>query len=235
MAFTPLINYSGYEHVLNCMPTFFHQNGNVYGIAIEKQGGLRQNLSVYRVRPGSLARELVKRYVGGVDTKSQIAAGGCGILQDGSLWVWASAVPKELPPITQTGFVGGFFDPIPGVDDPWSGGTPGPSGGVVLFDAPITNPAWEGRAIPANSGIAVDIPSTFGVPAAAAYLVRFVVQSDAPNVRVRAGTQAAPFILTCNTQIANVQVHTQGWAPGPICYVSTVNGAAVVWFRLVGM
>lgn len=226
MAFTPLVNYQGYEHVLNALPCFVHPgNGNLYGIAIEKVGGTRQNLSVYRVRPQSEVRELIKRYTGGVDAVSQIAAGGCVIHQDGSLEVWASAIPMG-PRITQTGFVGGCWPRILGVDAPWS------SGGITLFDAPRTSPAWEGRQL--HGGELVDIPSVFGVPAASAYLLRFVAESAAPDVRVRAGTESVPFFLTVNTQVASVQVHTQGWAPGPSVYVSTVGGAATVWLQICG-
>ena len=224
--FTPLINYSGYAHVLNALPCFVHQNGNLYGIAIEKQSGLRQNLSVYRVRPGSNVRELVHRYVGGIDSQAQIAAGGCVIQRDGSLWVWASAVPVGIPPITTTGFVGGFWEPIPDVDEPWS------DGGITLLPAVATAPAWEGHIL--TTGVLVDIPSVFGVPSASAYLVRFVVVAPLPNVRGRVGTQATPFMLTVNTQAAGVEVHQQGWVPGPVCYVSPAQGTPVVWLQIVG-
>lgn len=229
MPFQPLINYQGYAHCLNALPCFVHPgNGNLYGIAIEKQAGLRQNLSVYRVRPGSLVRELVHRYVGGVDSASQIAAGGCVIRKDGSLEVWASAVPIGIPPITQTGFVGGCWDPIPGVDEPWG------AGGITLFPAPVTSPTWEARTL--SGGVLVDIPAVFGVPSASAYLVRFVASASAPNVRVRAGaSEQAPAFLTVNTQAAGVQVHTQGWTPGPQAWISTANGAALIWLQIVGM
>lgn len=230
--FTPLINYAGYaEHVLNAVPCFAHPNGTIYGVAIEKQSGARQNLSVYRVRRGSNVRELVHRYVGGgVDAASQIAAGGCLIDPTGALHVWASAVPMGTPNITKTGFVGGFWPPIPNVDAPWSSG-----GGITLFDAPRTTLAWEGRQMGANVGELVDIPVVFGVPVASAYLLRFVAQSSAADVRVRAGTQASPFYVTVNTQVPNVQVHAQGWAPGPQVWVSTAQGAAQVWLQVLGI
>lgn len=242
MPFTPLIDYHSYEHILNAVPCFVHPgNGNLYGIAIEKQAGIRQNLSVYRVRPGSPARELVHRYVGGIDSAAQIAAGGCVIHQDGSLEVWASAVPLGIPPITKTGFVGGFWEPIPNVDEPWtSGGAPGPpgpagpagAGGVVLFPVPLTSPDWEARTL--SSGVLVDIPAVFGCPIASAYLVRLVASASAPNVRVRAGTVDAPYFLTVNTQVAGVQVHAQGFSPGPQMYISSVNGTALTWLQIVG-
>lgn len=243
MSFQPLINYAGYEHVLNALPCFIHpDNGNVYGIAIEKQGGVRQNLSVYRVRPGSDVRELAHRYVGGIDSAAQIAAGGCLILPDGSLSVWASAVPMGVPPITKTGFVGGFWPPIPNIDDPYTygAGPPGPmgppgpagSGGIALLPAPVTNAAWEGRTL--HGGETVDIPAVFGVPSASAYLIRFVAQATAADVRVRAGSQAVPYFLTMNLTVANMQQHIQGWAPGPSCYISVVNGSATVWLQICG-
>jgi hypothetical protein len=239
MTFTPLINYAGYAHVLNAMPCFVHPgNGNLYGIAIEKQGGTRQNLSVYRVRPGNPVRELVKRYVGGVDSQAQIAAGGCVIHPDGSLEVWASAAPKGIPPITyETGFVGGFWPRIAGVDDPYplagQVGPPGPPGsGATLFDDPLTSPDWSGRLL--SGGVSVDIPAVFGAPIASVYVARLGVSSAAPNVRGRVGSVRAPYLLTVNTQVAGLELHGQGLIPGPVVWVSTVNGAASVWLQILG-
>lgn len=232
MTFQPLTNYSGYEHVLNALPCFVHPaNGNLYGIAIEKQAGVRQNLSVYRVRPGANARELVHRFVGGIDSAAQIAAGGCIVHPDGSLEVWASAVPMGIPPITKTGFVGGFWPRIPDVDDPY---TLGVGSALTLLPAPRTAQAWEGRQLAANTGEWVDIPAVFGVLEADAYLLRFVAQSDAADVRVRAGTEQAPYFLTLNTQLPHVQMHAQGWAPGPRVWVSTAQGQATVWLQVCG-
>lgn len=119
MAFQPLVNYAGYEHVLNAAVCFVHPgNGNAYGAVIEKKGGIQQNLSVYRVRPGSNERELVHRWTGGVDSAAQIAQGGCIIHPDGSLEAWASAVPPNDPNVTKTGFQG-VCDRVPGKDDPY--------------------------------------------------------------------------------------------------------------------
>jgi len=239
----PLINYAGYEHVLNAVPCFMHPNGNKYGIAVEKVGGITQNLSVYRVRPGSTARELVHLYVGGVDSQAQIAAGGCWILPDGSLEVWASAVPPG-PYITKTGFVGGAWPPIPNVDDPYNPaggqkgdpGLPGPKGDStweMFDDAPITNPAWEARSL--TSGVDLDIPATFGVPSAKKYLLRLTANAPLPNVRGRVGTRAKPFIFTVNTQAPNVDMMQQGWVPGPVCYVSPAQGTPKIWLQIIGM
>ena len=112
-------------------------------------------------------------------------------------------------------------------------GTPYPlGGGITLFDAPLISPAWEGRAL--NGGELINIPAVFGAPVASSYLVRFVVQADAANVRVRAGTPASPFFLTVNTQIAGVQIHAQGWIPGPEAWISTVNGSALIWLQVLG-
>lgn len=119
MSFQPLVNYAGYEHILNAAICFVHPgNGNAYGCAIEKKGGIEQNLSVYRVRPGANERELVHRWVGGVDSAAQIAQGGCVIHEDGSLEAWASAVPPADPKLTKTGFQG-VWDRVPGKDDPY--------------------------------------------------------------------------------------------------------------------
>lgn len=126
-----------------------------------------------------------------------------------------------------------------------AGGPPQGGGGSESFTMPPTplisktDPKtgvglWEGRTI--TAGEWVDVPNAFGAPLRDKYLVRFVVQSTAANVRVRAGTEAAPFFLTANTQVPNMQMHTQGWAPaveGRV-WVSAVNGAAQVWFQVVG-
>jgi len=226
--FTPLRNYAGFEHILNAIPTFAHQNGNVYGVAIEKQAGVRQLATIYRVRPGSNVAEEVHRYVGGgIDSAAQIAAGGCVIDPTGALHTWASAVPIGNPSITKTGFVGGFWEPIPGIDDPWGGG-----GGVNLLPAVATAPAWEAHSL--TTGILVDIPSVFNVPRASAYLVRFTVNAPVANVRGRAGTEAVPYFFTVNSRPDGSDEMQQGWVPGPSCYISPAQGTPTVWFQVVG-
>lgn len=114
-------------------------------------------------------------------------------------------------------------------------GPPGPAGagGIVLFSTPLIAPAWEQRTL--AGGLWVDIAATFGAPPANAYLVRFVASAAVANVRVRAGTEQAPFYLTLNTQIAGLEMHTQGWIPGPRAYISVVNGPAQVWLQILGM
>jgi hypothetical protein len=121
---------------------------------------------------------------------------------------------------------------VPGPQGPpGAPGAPG-AGGVVLFPAPLTSAAWEGRTL--NGGEAVDIPATFGCAPAAAYLIRFVAQSNTADVRVRAGTIAAPFFLTLNLVVPKLQAHIQGFAPGPIAYISTAQGEAKIWLQVVG-
>ena len=72
-----IINYSGYHHVLGRESRFVHPgNGTLYACACEAQPWHGQDLSIYRLRPGATAWELVKRYTGTVDAvvSSQWAA-----------------------------------------------------------------------------------------------------------------------------------------------------------------
>jgi hypothetical protein len=80
----------------------------------------------------------------------------------------------------------------------------------------------------------VDIPATFGVPSASAYLVRFTVRAPVANVRGRAGTQACPHFFTANSRANGEDEMVQGWVPGPICYISPAQGVPTVWFQIVG-
>ena len=196
----------------------------MYGVVIEKVGGVQQNLAVYRTRPGQTQKELIKRYIGGADSRAQIAAGGCVILQDGSLEVWASAVPL-VGAVTRTGF-SGVFDRVPNVDAPWS------AGGVTLFDRVYTAPAWEARTLAV--GELVDIPATFGVPSARSYLARVTVNAPTANVRARFGTEACPHFYTVNSRENGVDEMQQGFVPGPLCYVSPAQGTLKLWFQLIG-
>jgi len=109
---------------------------------------------------------------------------------------------------------------------------PAGSGGVVLLPSVATNAAWEGHVL--TAGVLVDIPSVFGVPSASAYLVRFVAVAPAANVRARAGTQATPFFLTCNTQAPGVEMHEQGWIPGPQAWISPAQGTPTTWLQVIG-
>jgi hypothetical protein len=123
---------------------------------------------------------------------------------------------------------------------PWSSGgegiagPPGASGagGVTLYDAPISCAAWDGRDL--SGGALVDIPAEFGVESAPCYLVRFCGQATYPNVKIRAGSELAPHFLTLTTQAPGIRKDTQGWIPGPIAYISTVDGQAKVWLQIIG-
>lgn len=107
MTFEPLIDYAGYEHVLFAGAQFVHPgNGNVYYAACEKVRGAEQNLSIYRVRAGTNARELVKRYRGTVDSVAQITYGGCVIGASGHMLVATSLIIPDAPRVTTTGFQG---------------------------------------------------------------------------------------------------------------------------------
>lgn len=105
--------------------------------------------------------------------------------------------------------------------------------GWQLLPAPVIAPEWEGRSL--SGGVWVDVPAVFGVPARPKYLIRLVAQAPLPNVRARVGTEQAPFFVTVNTQAPGLQFHMQGWAPGPQCYVSSVNGTPTVWLQILGM
>jgi hypothetical protein len=123
---------------------------------------------------------------------------------------------------------------------PFPAGAPGPqgpqgvpgAGGITLFDAPYVSSEWSGRAL--AGGQLVDIPATFGVPSAPAYLVRLSGLASAPGVIVRAGTERAPYFVTLVTQVANIRVDTNGWIPGPVALISTVGGSAQTWLQIVG-
>lgn len=242
MTFQPLTNYAGYTHVPEAGAVWFHpKNGNAYCCACEKDQAGRQDLSVYRMHKDSDVWELVVRYEGGLASENQVTMGGAGIDQNGDLLVVTSLIIPHVPYITKEKFQGCWIRET-GKDESWDyGAQPGPpgppgpdgAGGIVLFGAPVAHAAWDGRQL--SGGETVDIPAVFGVPTASAYLIRFVAQATAADVRVRAGTVAAPYFVTLNTQVAGVQVHTQGWAPGPQIYVSTVNGLATVWLQIVGM
>lgn len=168
-------------------------------------------------------------------------AGSVGMLPDGTLHISMAFGKKnasgamQYQPWEATKPRSDFAAPIERLPD-GQPGPPGPPGsGIQLFDAPLTKPAWEGRQLLDGAGEWVDIPAVFGAPSASAYLLRFVAQAATPDVRVRAGTQAAPFFLTVNTQAPNIPIHTQGWAPGPRVWVSVVGGAAMVWLQVLGV
>lgn len=118
MTLQPIIDYSGYEHCLGAVPTFVHPNGNLYLVACEKHSGIYQDFSIYRMRPGIVKWELVKRYEGGKDAVSQFTQGGAIIDPYGALIPATACVPKNDPTRTKTGFQN-MWDWIPGIDEPY--------------------------------------------------------------------------------------------------------------------
>lgn len=119
MPFTPLTNYTGYQHILMAGATFVHPgNGNVYFSACEQQNGVHQNLSIYRIRGGSITPELVKRYLGTVDSQAQFTYGSAVIGPGGNMWVATSLIIPNAPKVTATGFQGSFILEQ-GIDDPY--------------------------------------------------------------------------------------------------------------------
>lgn len=252
---TPIRNYADTYHVLGAGACFVHPtSGNVYFYACEKVDGTHQNLVIYRLVTATGNMEKVHTFTDGIDSQGFIDRGGCVINRDGALVVATSLQHKGVAydPKQTTGFQG-VWAIIPGVDEPWSsGGAPGKdgaqgppgapgapgSGGMQLLPAPRTSPAWENRAL--TGGVEVDVPAVFGVPSASQYRIRFVASAARADIRIRAGTKDAPFFVTMNTQVANLQDHTTGDTPGPLVYVSVVDGAgtaatARVHLQIVGV
>ncbi len=153
----PIANYSGYHHVLEAGITFVHPtNGTLYACACEKHStGTAQDLSIYRLRPGAAAWELVKRYTGTVDAMSQFTMGSAVIDQHGALVVACACALKTDPSRTATGFQA-VWDRVPNVDAPWSGApmrapgeppsTPMPEQAIAL--APIDGTTWPNGGQP---------------------------------------------------------------------------------------
>lgn len=120
MTFQPLADYKNYEHILMAGACFVHpKNGNVYFTACEQQQGVHQNLSVYRIVGGSNTPELVRRYLGTVDSQAQITYGSAVIGHGGALLVATSLIIPGVPKVTKTGFVGCWIRE-PNVDETWS-------------------------------------------------------------------------------------------------------------------
>lgn len=116
---TPLRDYSSYEHVLGAGACFCHPgNGNVYYWACEKEGGTHQNLTIYRHIAKTGVWEQACVFLGTVDAVSFIERGGCVIDHTGALIVATSLDPKDGKTITGTGFEG-VRTKIEGVDEPW--------------------------------------------------------------------------------------------------------------------
>jgi len=123
MTLQAVIDYSGYDHVLWCGVTFVHPvSGNLYLVACEKDDSVHQNLSIYRMTPGIVKWELIKRYIGNEDAQSVFHYGAAIIDRYGALIVGTTCWPKNMPKVTGTGFVAAW-DWIPGVDLPWDDDT----------------------------------------------------------------------------------------------------------------
>jgi hypothetical protein len=119
MDFEPLADYSGYQHVLMAGACFVHPgNGNVYYAACEQQGGVKQNLSVYRVVSGSNAPRLVKRYHGTIDSSAQITFGTAVIGASEDMLVATSLIIPNAPRVTNTGFQGCWIREL-NIDEPY--------------------------------------------------------------------------------------------------------------------
>jgi hypothetical protein len=117
---TPLRDYTGYQHVLWAQPCYVHLlNGNVYYVACEQKAGKQQNLAIYRELGGTLEWQHVVTFQGTIDAQAFITPGGCVIGQGGALIVATSLQPIGVPFVTTTGYQG-VRCRIPGIDQPWS-------------------------------------------------------------------------------------------------------------------
>ncbi len=119
MPFQPLTDYTGYQHILMAGAQFVHPgNGNVYFAVCEQQSGAKQNLSIYRILAGQVVPQLVKRYLGMVDSAGQITYGGAVIGPGGNMWIATSLIIPGAKRVTTTGFQGSFILEM-GIDDPY--------------------------------------------------------------------------------------------------------------------
>lgn len=118
---TPLANYTGYNHILFASACFVHpKNGNIYFCACEQHDGVHQNLSVYRYIATTGAIEHVKTYFGGsADSPAQITQGGAVIGQGGAMFVATSLTIPNVPKVTVTGWQGSWIRE-PNIDEPWN-------------------------------------------------------------------------------------------------------------------
>lgn len=117
--FQPLVNYSSYNHILQAGAHWTHPvSGYTYACACEQKGGARQNLSVYRMRPGGAAWEHVQTYYGTVDAEGHITMGAASIEPNGDMLVTTSLTIKGAEKVTGTGFQGCWLRKA-GVDAPY--------------------------------------------------------------------------------------------------------------------
>lgn len=115
----PLEDYSGYEHCLGALPTFYHPNGNIYFTTIAKRNSIYQDFTVLRIVPGDNTPKVVEKYLGGIDAVSQFTLGGALIDKYGALITATACVPKNDPTRTRTGFQN-MWGWKPKVDDPYT-------------------------------------------------------------------------------------------------------------------
>jgi len=213
------------NHVGSCM----HPNQTIYKLLTWRLNGAGPfSLQIWEHKPPYSAAPTLKRtWKQTIDVPGPFGYGDPLCLPDGSLYI---AIPGGVQTENQ---IQPSYRIEPGICDPY---TPQ---NIRLFTTMATSPKWEGVEL--NGSVSVNIPLEFKVPVAPAYLVRFVAQSPSADVRVRAGSDTVPHMLTVNTQLPNLQVHSQGWAPGPIALVSAVkgpaavgSGSATVWFQICG-
>ena len=132
---TPLRDYTGYNHVLWAQPCFVHPlNGNIYYAACEQKSGKNQNLAIYREMGTTGEWQHVVTFQGTIDAQAFITPGGCVIGQGGALVVATSLQPMGVAFVTTTGFQG-VRCRIPGVDVPW--GLSGLTARVAALEAAI--------------------------------------------------------------------------------------------------
>ena len=160
-----IINYSGYQHVLRRESRLCIRERHAVRLRVrEAQPGTAQDLSIYRLRPGASAWELVKRYTGTVDAVSQFTMGNAVIDQSGALVVASACALKSDPPNrTATGFQA-VWDRVPNVDAPWSArrcapqgsrrSTPTPEQALAL--APIDGTTWPNGGRPYAGDVVSD-------------------------------------------------------------------------------
>lgn len=221
------------NHIGSC----FHPiDGTVYMLVTWRLNGTGPfSLQIWKQPPPYTAQPtLTRTWKQGIDTNGPFGYGAPLCLPDGGIHI-SIPVGKNAnqiePSILIVPDVCAPFTPGAGPQGPQ--GEPG-AGGVVLYDAPRMSDSWKGRAMARDEGLLVNIPALFNVAPAPAYLVRLAGTSGAGNVRIRMGTQAAPYFLTCCTQVAGIEVQTQGWVPGVGSWASTKDGAAAVWLQVIG-
>ena len=135
-------------------------------------GGKPRNLALFRkvlnvADPRAGAWDLIAMWEELKDYEESSAAGSVDVLPDGTVHVSLAFGKKnaagavQYQPWEASVARSAFAPPIERLPVGGEPGPPGPpgSGGLVLFDAPRTSPAWNGRVL--NGGEWVDIPAVF--------------------------------------------------------------------------